>query len=66
MVIVVGYKYYYTDSIPGFSKTNIKSEVKAEGDTKLKQDMADSKKGTDNIKEGNLKIAVDGKVGMHS
>ena len=62
MVVVVGYKYYYSDSIPGFtvSKSEVKSDGKSEGDAKLKPDMA----GTDNVKEGDLKISVDGKVGI--
>ena len=54
----------HSDSIPGFSvsKSQVKSDGKSEGDAKLKQDMA----GTDNVKVGDLKITVDGKVGIFS
>ena len=62
VVVFFGYRYWYSDDIvPGFSLT--KTGVKSEGDTKLKQDMADSRKGADGVKEGDLKITVEGKVG---
>ena len=62
MVVFFGYRYWYSDKIvPEFSLTN--TEVKSEGDTKMKQDIADSGKDADGVKEGDLKITVEGKVG---